>query len=46
MFFRPVLAAIDKVPCERVFFWGDSNLRDLVRSDAGTEFLPASQTTW
>ena len=41
IFSRPVLAAVDKVPCERVFLWGDSNLRDLVRCDAGIDLLDA-----
>ena len=39
--FRPVLAAIDKVPCERVFLWGDSNLQDLVHCDAGIKLFDA-----
>ena len=33
------LAAAAKAPSRRVFFWGDSNLRELVRSGVGTEFF-------
>ena len=36
---RPSLAATAKVSSERVFIWGDSNLRDLVLCDEGMDLF-------
>ena len=36
---HPGLAPTAKVPPERVFFWGDSNLRDLVWCDEGADLF-------